>query len=308
MKSWLFGRGAGAMSPDVAGARPRFFVMLGALALAAGCARGGGDQTLTPVIVGMTESTPPTFQGQNPEDTMYEVHTPIRFPLRNPTQAERTQLKIDAADPQGIYPHNPWILRDEFQVEIRFTISNLTDKRRAVEILVDPWNEFDQYQPGITVGDNRVVADKAGYDRYFILDPKTRYEGTITNDDTRELATDLATVMNVQAKGSTDPMANLNGLFNNAFDLQNRSSAPDLAPLIKGYIPKTVAGLVGVTIGFRTHEAASIAFEATVDIVDLKMDRVVDARLFWGTAALPNQWQRLPQPTTILRPPAAPMP
>ena len=114
--------------------------------------------------------------------------------------------------------------------------------------------------------------------------------------------------MNVQAKGSTDPMANLNGLFNNAFDLQNRSSAPDLAPLIKGYIPKTVAGLVGVTIGFRTHEAASIAFEATVDIVDLKMDRVVDARLFWGTAALPNQWQRLPQPTTILRPPAAPMP
>jgi hypothetical protein len=65
--------------------------------------------------------------------------------------------------------------------------------------------------------------------------------------------------------------------------------------------------------------AAPVAFELTVDIVDLKMDRVIDAKTFYGTAgspqlgvvngtALPNQWRRLPMPATVLTPPAAPVP
>jgi hypothetical protein len=175
---------------------------------------------------------------------------------------------------------------------------NLSDQKQNVELLIDPWNEFVKYQPMRTVSDEDVTPDRAGYDRNRIVQPMEKLQGTITTDDTLEMATDLATVQNIQAT-VTDPMANLNGLFNNAFDLQNRSSAAEqLDPLIAKYIPKVVPGLTGVTVGFRLARPARVALEVIVDIVDLKMDRVVAP----GEEA---SKMLLPEPTTILSPPAA---
>jgi hypothetical protein len=297
MKSRAFVEPRGVQSPRVKVGFPHVAALVGALAcgVVTGCSQQGGDSVLTPVVVGMTEMTPPFFD--NGEDQVYEVHMPLQFPLRRPTDAERMKYG-------PFTPENPWLRAHDFQIEIRYTISNLTDKKQNVEILIDPWNEFVKYQPGLTATEEGAVSNRAGYDRNKIVQPMEKLQGTITNDDTLEMAIDLATVMNIQAS-VMDPMANLNGMFNNAFDLQNRSSHPELDPLIAKYIPKVAPGLTGVTIGFRLPSPARVALEVIVDIVDLKMDRVI-APGEERTSSNPNGKQLLREPTMILSPPAAP--
>jgi hypothetical protein len=225
------------------------------------------------------------------------------FPLRQPKANEMNKrVMADWMAPQPI-----WLEAHDFEIELRWTISNLTDSKQIVELLIDPWSEFVKYKPGITITEEEAIPDRSGYDRTYVVKPKEKLQGTITNDDTLEMAIDLATVMNIQNKvmapppGATDG-PNLNGMFNNAFDLQNRSSVADmLDPLIAKYIPKVIPSMVGCDIGFRMMgSAASVALEVIVDIVDLKMDRVI------GPGEVPPAKVPLDPPTTILTPPAAP--
>lgn len=296
MKSPTFVESPGGNSPR---SRVRFPHVLGIAAIALGCSHLGGDQVLMPVVVGMTEMTPPVVMSQ--DMSIYEVHMPITFPLRQPKANEMNKRIMTDYTPQPI-----WLEAHDFQIELRYTISNLTDKKQNVEILIDPWNEFVKYKPGITITEEETIPDRSGFDRTYVVDPKEKLQGTITNDDTLEMATDLATVMTIQQKVMAPAMGmtggpNLNGMFNNAFDLQNRSSAADmLDPLIAKYIPKVVAGLTGCDIGFRMSNAASVALEVIVDIVDLKMDRVI------GPGENPPAKVPLVPPSTILMPPAAP--
>ena len=115
-------------------------------------------------------------------------------------------------------------------------ITNLDDASNTVELLVDPWNPYVKYKPGVEiVSDEETLPDFSGYDRYYVLGQKERLVGTLVPDDTRELANDLATVMNISVIDPTDPDGN--GLFNHTFNLQNRSTRPtDL--LIEPYIPQ----------------------------------------------------------------------
>lgn len=300
MKSCAFAEQSGGASPPTAVRLPQVLFFAGMLALAA-CSHLGGDQVMNPVVVGMTEATPPAFD--DGENQIFEVHMPIAFPLRAPRANEMAKLIMDP-----LYPGPVWLESKDFQIEIRYTISNLTDKKQIIQLLVDPWNEFVKYKPGITVvEDEEPIPDRSGFDKPFVLGPKEKRQGAITNDDTREMAIDLATVMNIQRLVMVPPPVmgmpatnapNLNGMFNNTFDLQNRSSAPELSPLIAKYIPKLVNGLTGVEIGFRTGSAASIALEVIIDIVDLKMDRVIAPGEEMAKPALVL-------PTTILTPPAA---
>lgn len=298
MKSCALVKDAGGKTPPSAVRLPQMLVLAGALAA---CSHLGGDQVMYPVVVGMTEATPPAFDdGMN---QIYEVHMPVAFPLRAPRANEMNKLKMDP-----LYPGPVWLESKDFQIELRYTISNLTDKKQVVQLLIDPWNEFFRYKPGITVTEEDAIPDRSGFDHPYVLDPKEKLQGTITNDDTREMAIDLATVMNIQRLVMVPPPVNgmpatdapnLNGMFNNAFDLQNRSSHPELDPLIAKYIPPLVDGLTGVDIGFRTGSPASIALEVTVDIVDLTSDRVI----------APGEEKSKPalmQPTATLSPPAAP--
>ena len=59
--------------------------------------------------------------------------------------------------------------------------------------------------------------------------------------------------------------------MNHAFDLQNRSNAPD--PLIAPYLPKVVPALTGFDLGLRSYEAMNVAVEVLVDVQDLNGDR-----------------------------------
>lgn len=301
MKSCAFADQGGGNTPPGVARVPQMLVLAGALVFSAACSRIGGDQVMSPVVVGMTEATPPAFD--DGENQIFEVHMPVTFPLRAPKANEMNKLIMDP-----LYPGPVWLDSKDFQIEIRYTLSNLTDKKQVVQILIDPWNEFVKYKPGVTVTEEAAIPDRSGFDHPYVLGPKEKLQGTITNDDTREMAIDLATVMNIQKLVMVPPPVmgmpatdapNLNGMFNNTFDLQNRSSHPELDPLIAKYIPKLVNGLTGCDVGFRTGAAASIALEVMVDIVDLKMDRVI-------APGEEKSKPALPPPTTILTPPAAP--
>ena len=221
--------------------------------------------------------------------------------MRRPTAEEAAALGKLAP-----YPSEPFIKADDVKTEIRFTLSNLDNQRHVVELLIDPWNQFVRYQPGITIVDNEPAQpDLSGYDKRFIIEAKSRVQGTITSDDTRELAIDLGTVMQINATPPADPMANLNGLFNHTFNLQNRSTEP--SPLIAGYIPKVAPAMLGFDLGLRSDEPMNVAIEIIVDVHDsdpnTKISKVVQPD---NTDPTIKAYTR--PPSTILAPPKPPVP
>ncbi len=255
----------GATAPKAVGARPHFLglslVCVLVLGVAA-CAKNDENQITEPSAVGMTDKMAPTYD--DGQSQLYWVTTPVKLPMRMPTGEEAAALKTMAP-----YPKEPFIKADDVRVEIRFTISNLDDKRHAVELLIDPWNEFVYYLPQVQVSDEMSQPDLSGYDKYFILEPKGRVQGVITTDDVRELAYDLGTAMNLALLPPPDPQnpaSNTNGLFNHAMNLQNRSTAP--SPLIAKYIPAVAPALTGFDLGLRSGSAMNVAVEVQVDVQD----------------------------------------
>jgi len=263
-------------------------------AMVSGCA--GDSQVTRPNEVAMTDTTPPYYDVG--ETTLYEVQTPVTMPMRAPTDGELKQLGQAPTYLQTFGATTaPWIKADDVQTTIRFTITNLDDTKHAFELLIDPWNPYVKYKPGVEmVSDEETLPDLSGFDRYYILDKKERIVGTLVPDDTRELAIDLATVMNIQSMDPANPDGN--GLFNHTFNLQNRSSDNDL--LIKPYVvaAQDVPAMIGFDLGLRSLEPMNVAVEVTVDVQDIAGKRVMPAD---GTTNADNQ--PLPPPAGVLQPP-----
>lgn len=283
----------GAQSPLVAVRRPHAGIILGSLValLAFGCESSSGSQVTSPDAVGMTDTMAPYYtDGQT---TLYEVQTPVHLPIRAPNGT----LPTGSGAP---FPNAPFVAASDIRTEIRYTISNLDNAKHTVELLIDPWNEFVRYKPGIQiVSDEQTTPDLSGFDKFFVLEPKARIQGTLTPDDTRELAVDLATCYNINANppmgmnGMPDT-TNGNALFNHVMSIQNRSNGYD--PLIAPYIPKVIPGMIGFDLGLRTEEQANIAVEVQVDVTDLSdaQNRVIQP----GSSDAP-----MAMPTTLLQPP-----
>jgi hypothetical protein len=255
----------------------------------AACANDGETQVIPPVVLGMTETTAPAYD--DGEMQIYESYLPVPLPLRRPSDDERPKGN---ADP---YPRPPFHLASDTRITARFTLSNLEDKPHTVELLVDPWNEFVRYAPGVIVGDEATTPNFSGIDRFFVLPPLGRVEGILTPDDIVELATDLGTAMKLdrQPPAADGDFAGP-ALYNRAFNIQNRSSRFD--PLLAQFIPTVVAGLVGFDLGLRTYEPAKIAVEVVLDVEDLSGDRVIPAG---------DDTRRVGRPGDTLTPPAPPM-
>jgi hypothetical protein len=267
-----------------------------ALALTTGC---GGDQTrnLDPQTFAMTSKTAPFYD--DGELTLYETQLPIDLPIRKPTASESASLggKI------GPFGHHPWVTADQVQVQITWTMANLDKDPHNVEVLIDPWNEFGRYVPGIEmVGDN-AVPNLSGIDRNCDLpgltsDRPARIERTFDFDDMHELAVDFATAINilqtvqapppVNGQQQTDPRV---GLVNHVFEWENRSGS---SPLTDSYIPPTIPGLLGFDIGLRTEEPANVAIEFSVEMVDADGDRVVAQGSTVATLKAPQRVYSLP--------------
>jgi hypothetical protein len=269
-------------------------------AFTAGCNATSDDQVTSPTVLGMTASLTPAYN--DGQEMIFQVKTPVALPYRKPTAAETAAL-----GPQDPYPHFPFLQKSDSRVNIRYTISNLDTAPHVVTLMLDPWNEFVRWVPGLVLGDDDSIPDESGYSKVVSVAAMSRLEGTITSDDVDELATDLATVEYIQAHppasgdgddddDTTAAAANaaLDGLYNHVFDPQNRSNEDD--PLLTGLIPSVVPGIVGFDLGLRTSEPAALAVEITVEIEDLNGNRVLP----YGSADKP-----IGEPMTSITPPGS---
>jgi hypothetical protein len=257
------------------------------VALAAACSNGSGDQVTSPMSVGMTSSMAPYYQ--DGQITLYQAQTSVALPVRKPTSAE-TSGKAPKGTP---YSHAPYLTVDDESVEVHWVLSNLDTVSHNVWLLIDPWNEFVRWDPGVSVVSDEETIPNYGYDQLFVLTPKSRLEGTITSDDMKEIAIKLASVQNFlaspQAMAAQTDTGDDNSLdptqvCNNIFDYQNRSNStpPDL--YFTPWIPPVIAGVTGFDLGVRMEVdeedatgggAGNVAVEITMDVQDLNGDRFV---------------------------------
>jgi hypothetical protein len=245
--------------------------------LSAACGDREKEESLPPVQVGMTKAVAPIYD--DGEMQIYEVKKGVAFPILAPDDQTRRELGQMEVEPYGRYP---WVTIEDIGVQVSWTISNLDDEEHVVELLVDPWNEFGRYYPGLQLTDadnEEFMPNFSGIDRRYIVEgkgsgEKSRKFGTYTFSDLEEMAIDLATVMNIIAdppeaeSEEEDPRVTF---ANHAFDWQNRSYE-DL--LIAYWVPGTIAGLTGLDLGFRTYEPATVAIEVAIEIVDKNGKRI----------------------------------
>jgi hypothetical protein len=300
---------AGAQRPVTGVSSPTLLsiaTLLGCSLFAAGCGSQEQDRNLQPVRVGMTNEVAPIFN--DGETQLFEVKRGLAFPIIAPDDASMKALSQQMVDPYG---RAPWITVDDVKVQVTWTLSNLDKDGHTVEVLVDPWNEFGRYYPGMQLADpneQKFEPNLSGIDQYFVLDgasagDSSRRHGTFTFDDMKEMAVDFATVQN---ELKTPPTSLPNGFAskdngmddplpvyaNHAFNFQNHSWDD---PLSAPYIPKVIAGLTGIDFGFRTSDTVAcpaadmstdadgnakkcppvVALEITIEIVDLGKDRVL---------------------------------
>jgi hypothetical protein len=261
-----------SLAPTVAVRSPHARGALVALGLAAGIGLAscttGDSQTTPPLVLGMTNTIAPYYSDQ--QLTMYQVQLPVELPMRRPTEAERANLGNAAP-----YPNGPFLHASDVNIEVHWTITNIDDQEHKVELLFDPWNEFVRYRPGVeVVNDEETTPNFSGYDKLMPVPGKSRVEGNLTADDTREMAVDLATAMNIMSQPA-DPTATFSqgALMNRAFNIQNRSNDGD--PILTPLIPSIVAGLTGWDLGLRTYENANLAIEISIDVTDVNGNRVL---------------------------------
>lgn len=253
------------------------------LGLSAAALLGCGDQkqeeSLPPVQVGMTTAVEPIYD--DGELVIYEVKKGVAFPILQPSAKTRGELDSQNVEPYG---RMPWVTIDDVSVQVSWTISNLDDDEHVVELLVDPWNEFGRYYPGLQLTDaedEEYMPNFSGIDKRYIVGGKgsgaaSRVHGTYTFSDLSEMATDLATVMSLienppEQEGGAEEEDLRVTYANHAFHWQNHSYED---PLIKKWVPGTVAGLTGLDLGFRTYSPATVAIEVAVELVDNRGNRI----------------------------------
>jgi hypothetical protein len=280
--------------PRAAGAAPHARrLVLGLVPIAflgtivAACAQGNAN-TDPPVVLGLTATAPPYYSDD--ELTLYEAQKPVSLDIIKPTAAQEAAL-----GKQAPYPHAPYLLASDLNIEVHFTISNLDPDDHTVELLLDPWNEFVRWSPGVTiVDDDDTEPNFSGYDNYFVVPAMGRIEGDLSPDDMYNLAANLDTVENVLGNPPANLSVGLTQMCNYIFNIQHRSNDGD--PLATPYVPSVIAGLTGFDLGIRTPEPANVAVEIVIDVTDLNGNRVNPPG---GTAAT------LGRPGTVLAPPGA---
>jgi hypothetical protein len=255
------------------------------------CSGEDEKEVLPPVVLAMLETTAPSYD--DGQQQIFQVGREVRLPYRQPNDGERPRGEQDP------YPRRPFHVTGDSRVTMRYTISNLEDRQHIVELLIDPWNEFVRYVPGVTtIRQDEILPNFSGIDRFVIVPPKSRVEGIITPDDMVELATDLTVAMALERRPPpADSEFGGAALYNRTFNIQNRSSEPD--KVLQDWMPrsrKDLATVIGFDLGLRTSAPAKVAVEVVIDVEDLNGERVVMDG---------EEGRQVGRPGTVLTPPAA---
>jgi hypothetical protein len=262
----------------------------------AACSKASADQVTSPVALGMTDTTPPYYS--DGQLTLYQSMTPVALPVRAMTD---TDIQVAGSAPAGTpYPRGVFLRAEYESVEVHYTLSNVDGTPHNVWLLVDPWNEFVRWAPGVTVVNDELTEPNYGYDLEFPVAAKDRVDGTITSDDMHEIAIKLASVENLLANMSqgsaTGTMFDTTAVANNIFNPANRSNSVPADPLYTPWIPPVIAGITGFDLGLRTSEPANVAVEITIEVQDLRGDRFIVENSGAATMGPPAQ---------VLSPPSA---
>jgi hypothetical protein len=189
------------------------------------------------------------------------VEERIELDVAAPTDLALEDLRVAADSFEGLpYPRLPWVERDDLGIQVDFVLDNLDDQEREVAVIVNGFNEFHEYMPGVTVIDDEAVVDYAQWERLYQLEPQQRMARTLREEDFDEVAVDLATVVN----GAPNS--------NEVVFFENKSSDD---PRAEPYIPAVIPGLVGFRLGLRANAAANLLLEATVRVRD-RSERLID--------------------------------
>jgi len=148
----------------------------------------------------------------------------------------------------------PWVSRGQVELEVDYRLMSFEDREVQVAVILNGFNEFHEYMPGVTVIDDEAVADFSQWERLYALSPMEALDGTIREEELDEVAVDLATVVN----GAPNSQEVVYFENKSATDERNRQ-----------YIPEVIPALVGIRLGLRAEQAASVLLEATVRVRDI---------------------------------------
>ena len=94
-------------------------VVLGALTSA--CAAEDEKEVLPPVVLGMLETTAPTYD--DGQQQIFQVGREVRLPYRRPSDEERPRGELDP------YPRPPFHVATDTRVTVRYTAGSSTRQR-----------------------------------------------------------------------------------------------------------------------------------------------------------------------------------
>jgi hypothetical protein len=248
------------------------------LSVAAGCGEKETQRTLPSVQLAMNDTVAAAYD--DGQTRIFEVRKRVPLPVLAPSAAEAQELAAQSMPP---FERMPWVTIDELRVQLSYTVTNLDDQPHTVQILIDPWNEFASYYPGLTAtnaDEGEYMPNLSGIDARVLLAGKaegerSRLHGVYTFDDMEELARDFATVMNLIASPAalapltSSPEGDLIVYVNHTF--ANHSTRDVLA---RGHIPAVIPALTGFDLGLRTDEPATIAIEVVAEVLDRGSDKL----------------------------------
>jgi hypothetical protein len=247
--------------------------------LAVGCSSNTESKTIPSVQLAMDETLAPVYD--DGELTLYEVRLGTQLPILAPTAEQAADIEGQPMEP---YAHAPWVRLDQVRLQLSWTLTNLDSQPHNVEVLIDPWNEFAKYFPGLQLtnpDEGSYLPNLSGIDYLYAMEGSgsagSRRHGTFTFEDLDEMARDFATAFALRADppkpiGDPDSMDDATLTFvNHAFAFQNHS---DRDPLVQKWVPAVVPALTGFDVALRTYEPAKIAIEVIAEVVDVGSNRV----------------------------------
>lgn len=203
--------------------------------------------------IAIDEDTPAFFESEDGNVYLVEERIPIEF--REPTDDDLALLEEQAAevDPAP-FGELPWLQRGDIEIQVDWTLSNLSDEAVTTSLAINGFNQFHEYNPGIQVVDDELQIDFSQWERTYRLGPMERRSGTIREEELDEVAVDLATVIN-------SPNPNQIVYFENQSFNDRRSQM---------YMPDVIPAIVGLRVGLRSLSPAPVVLELTVRVRDVR--------------------------------------